>query len=125
MSETKERRKAPKMKTANILGTIYRIEYAKSTEDSVIGKEGDAYCDWTGKKIVLQDPEDADGNLADMDAYWRKTLRHEILHAFLFESGLAQNSFQTDAWAQNEEMIDWLAFMGPKIINAWEEAGCL
>ena len=113
------------MKTVNIQGTVYRIEYVKSEDDKVIGKEGDAYCDWTGKKIVLQDPEEADGNLADMDAYWRKTLRHEILHAFLFESGLAQNSLSTDAWAQNEEMIDWFAFMGPKIISAWEEAGCL
>lgn len=113
------------MKTVNILGTKYDIKYAKASEDRNIGNGGDAYCDWTGKKIVLQDPAEADGNLADMDAYWRKTLRHEIIHAFLFESGLAQNSFQTDAWAQNEEMIDWLAFMGPKIINAWEEAGCL
>lgn len=113
------------MKTVNILGTKYAIKYAKASDDSNIGNGVDAYCDWTGKKIVLQDPEEADGNLADMDAYWRKTLRHEIIHAFLFESGLAQNSFQTDAWAQNEEMIDWLAFMGPKIINAWEEAGCL
>ena len=113
------------MKTVNILGTKYAIKYAKASDDSNIGNGVDAYCDWTGKKIVLQDPEEADGNLADMDAYWRKTLRHEIIHAFLFESGLAQNSFQTDAWAQNEEMIDWLAFMGPKIINAWEEAECL
>lgn len=113
------------MKTVNILGTKYDIKYAKASEDRNIGNGGDAYCDWTGKKIVLQDPEDADGNLADMDAYWRKTLRHEIIHAFLFESGLAQNSFQTDAWAQNEEMVDWFAFNAPKIYKAFVDTDCL
>lgn len=113
------------MKSVNILGANYKIEYVKSENDKVIGKEGDAYCDWTGKKIVLQDPKEADGNLADMDAYWRKTLRHEILHAFLFESGLAQNSLSTDAWAQNEEMIDWFAFNAPKIYKAFVDTDCL
>ena len=52
-------------------------------------------------------------------------LRHEIVHAFLFESGLAESSFSTDAWAKNEEMIDWIAFTGPKIVAAWQKAGCM
>ena len=34
------------------------------------------------------------------------TLRHEIVHAFYYESGLADSSFVYDgAWAKNEEMM--------------------
>lgn len=112
------------MKTVNIQGTVYRIEYVKKTDDSNIGDGVDAYCDWTTKRIVLQDPKDVDGSLGNMDAYWKKTLRHEILHAFMFESGLAHNSFTCDAWAVNEEMIDWFAFNGLKVMKAWQDAGC-
>lgn len=113
------------MKTVNILGTTYKIEYVKAVDDKNIGEGGDAYCDWTTKRIVLQDPKDADGNLGNMSAYWKKTLRHEIIHAFMFESGLAQNSLSVGAWAQNEEMIDWFAFNGPKIYVVWEKVGCV
>ena len=56
-----------------------------------------------------------------MDAYVRKVKRHEIIHAFLLESGLAECS----DWAQNEEMVDWLARMGPKINTAWQAAGAI
>ena len=113
------------MKTVDIQGTTYRIEYVKSADDENIGNGADAYCDWTTKRLVLQDPEDAGGNLGSMDAYWRKVLRHEILHAFLYESGLAESSNSCDEWAKNEEMIDWFAHLGPKIYVAWEQADAL
>ena len=44
-----------------------------------------------------------------------------VPHVFLFECGLAENS----PWAQNEELVDWIAIQGPKIHKAWEEAGAL
>ena len=50
----------------------------------------------------------------------RKVLRHEIIHAFLNESGLRENS----EWAYNEEMIDWLAIMIPKINKCFEDSNC-
>ena len=34
----------------------------------------------------------------------KKVIRHELVHAFLFESGLSVNS-----WADNEEIVDWIA----------------
>lgn len=43
-------------------------------------------------------------------------LRHEIIHAYLFESGLNANSNKFEqGWATNEEMIDWFAIQLPKI----------
>lgn len=67
----------------------------------------DGYCDWTIKTIVIR--RERDGNLSDMERYIKKVKRHEIIHAFFLESGLAESSLAIDAWAQNEEMIDWMA----------------
>lgn len=58
--------------------------------------------------------------------YNKKVLRHEIIHAFLRESGLSGNSMQYDgAWAQCEEMVDWIAIQFPKILKAFQDADCL
>lgn len=46
-----------------------------------------------------------------------KTLRHEIVYAFLHESGLSSNS----EWAMNEEIVDWIALQLPKIISICNE----
>jgi hypothetical protein len=56
----------------------------------------------------------------------KETIRHEILHAFFSESGLSDSTFAYDGgWAQNEEMVDWIAIQGPKIYKAWLEAACV
>lgn len=53
-------------------------------------------------------------------------LRHEIVHAFLNESGIRDNGGVFDmSWAKNEEMIDWFAIQGEKIYRAWKEAEAL
>lgn len=59
----------------------------------------------------------------DLVAYQRKVIRHEIIHAFLYESGLDNNSLSGGAWAKNEEMVDWLSIQAPKIFKAFREAG--
>ena len=51
----------------------------------------------------------------------RKNKRHEIIHAFLFESGLAENS----EWAQNEEMVDFFAIQFPKLMEAFKNADAI
>lgn len=70
-----------------ILGTSYSISYKSPTEDPLL-KECDGYCDESSKKIVVTTQN---GNLDDFKKYQKKCLRHEIIHAFLFESGLAEN----------------------------------
>jgi hypothetical protein len=40
-------------------------------------------------------------------------------------SGLADNSNGVDAWARNEEMVDWFAMQGPKIYKIWREVGAV
>jgi hypothetical protein len=43
----------------------------------------------------------------------------------MYESGLAENSNDIDQWAENEEIIDWIAIQHKKLHKAFEEAGAL
>ena len=103
----------------DVLGTEWSIEERAQAEDNRLN-DCDGYCDWTARLIVIE--REIDGNLADMERYIRKVKRHEIIHAFLFESGLAESALPTNAWSQNEEMVDWLARLGERIYKAWKDA---
>lgn len=107
----------------SILGTEYVIEYRSSKEDKIL-EDSDGYTDLYSKLIVVANDEN--GNIKDYNAYRKKVLRHEIVHAFLYESGLAHNSIQVEsAWAMNEEMVDFFAIQGEKIHKAWQEVNAL
>lgn len=111
------------MKTeVNVLGTIYTIEERNEKSDPKL-KECDGYCDKTIKVCVINNFMDAENDLmrqTDLNVYKKKVLRHELIHAFLYESGLGENS-----WAWNEEIVDWIAYQFPKLVQAFKEAGCL
>lgn len=107
----------------DILGTEYRIETHKVSEDSYMEEKGLAgYCEEENKLIVVANMSE-EKYFVGMDekaqeTYRKKTLRHEIMHAFLNESGLSDSSNRFDgAWAKNEEMVDWLAIQAPKYIR--------
>lgn len=65
------------------------------------------------------------GSKKCLDDYMRKCMRHELVHAFLYESGLSINSLSPSGWVSNEEMTDWMAIQGPKLYDAWKQAKCL
>lgn len=106
----------------NILGSIWTIEERSEAEDKAL-KDADGYCDWTKRLIVVE--REMVGNLGDMNRYIKKVRRHEIVHAFLYESGLAECSFRPESWAKNEEMVDWISRQGEKLYAAWREADCI
>ena len=132
LSELSEKCKTcPKAEKVNILGTEYRIEIHKVSEDSFMEEKGLAgYCEEENKLIVVADMSE-EKYFAGMDekaqeTYRKKTLRHEIMHAFLNESGLSDSSNRFDsAWAKNEEMVDWFAIQSPKIFKVFVELGIL
>lgn len=111
----------------DILGTEYRIETHKVSEDSYMEEKDLAgYCEEENKLIVVADMSE-EKYFVGMDekaqeTYRKKTLRHEIIHAFLNESGLSDSSNRFDgAWAKNEEMVDWLAIQTPKIYKTFRK----
>ena len=100
----------------NVLSTVYRIKYVTSLD----GRGGET--DFYTKEIRISEQEDVPAeyktdNLKEMQ---RHVLRHELIHAFLFESGMDQSSAAHEAWAVNEEMIDWMAIQMPKIMAAYD-----
>jgi hypothetical protein len=109
----------------NILGTEYRIEFRKEDEDTIL-KDCNGYCDVTVKLIVILAEPNKECDYEDFSFIQKKTLRHEIVHAFLTESGLFNNTYNVDAgWAKNEEMVDWFAIQSPKIFKVYSELGLL
>lgn len=106
----------------NILGTEYTLEVVSKADDTCL-KNYDGYCDKTSKRIVVKAKDDED-ELDNYDVYLKKIKRHEIIHAFLFESGLHEN-FKHETWGHEETMIDWIAVQFPKLMNAFVEADCL
>lgn len=110
-------------KKVEVLGTEYTVKVSNSKENSALVDCG-GYCDETTKEIIINDfaPERGlAGSKQNMDAQISQSIRHELVHAFLFESGLAQDS----DWAFNEEIVDWIARQGPKIVKAWNDMGAL
>ena len=109
----------------NILGTEYRIEFRKEDEDAAL-KECNGYCDVSVKLIAVLAEPNKECDFEDFSVLQRKTLRHEIVHAFLAESGLFNNTYNVDTgWAMNEEMVDWFAIQSPKIFKVYSELGLL
>lgn len=115
----------------DILGTEYTI-YVKNYSDDPYFKRccASGYRDAMLKEIVLCDLHTFPGFKNETDEYilrfHKENLRHEIVHAFLYESGLDANSQNNgSSWADNEEIVDWFAIQGPKICKAWKEAGAL
>ena len=72
----------------NILGTEYKIHFEKFGDKGV-----DGYTDPASFEIVLRN--DNDNEVGDFDELQRKQLRHEVIHAFMNESGLQCNCQHT------------------------------
>lgn len=106
----------------NILGTEYTITECSEKENSLL-ENMDGYCDKTTKEIVIKAKPD-DCNLGDFEVYRKKVMRHEIIHAFLFESGLHEN-FEHTQYGHNETMIDWVAVQYLKMLEAFKQVGCI
>lgn len=113
-----------------VLGTKYRI--GKLLPDKMPdGFENmGGFCDPDLRRIYVVDLRNTDEWREEkpdkIAAREREILRHEIVHAFLNESGLKCEAKAPDgSWAHNEEMVDWIAIQGQKIYKAWQEAECV
>ena len=103
----------------SILGTEYKIlELSEGEDNALKDKELDGYFDGTTKRIVLRTDYDiSPGAVGDIIGLKRKVLRHELIHAYLYESGLSYQCY----WAENEEMVDWFAIQMPKLADLFEK----
>lgn len=110
-------------KKINILGTEYTLTVCEDNEDARLDM-CDGLCDETTKELLVESCDNYRGEPTckkNLQIQINKVKRHEIIHAFLFESGLAENS----AWAQNEEMVDFFAIQAPKLLEAFKAADAM
>ena len=109
----------------NVLGTVYNVEMKTRHEDLKLESCG-GYIDPTLKRIVVEQYDAAqDANpvmaVGDMQTDEHRALRHEIVHAHFYESGL----FCDSGYGQDETLVDWIALQMPKMVMVMREAGCL
>lgn len=101
----------------DILGTKYTVKEDKS----LIHTQTDGICK-TYDKVILYRPMEAmlnseDGWIAKERRY-REVIRHEVVHAFFEEAGLAE-------YCSDERLVDWIAKQFPKMLGAMRGAGGL
>ena len=72
----------------------------------------------TSKKIVVDSCINSD--LDHPDEYIKLALRHEVIHAFMFESGLDSETEHVK-FPEDEIFVDWVAIQYPKIKKVFDE----
>lgn len=109
----------------SVLGTEYRVFLDVPTSADDVLKRCSGYCDKTAHVIVVGEKSE-EANLIDWQMYAKQVLRHEIIHAFLFESGLGGDSvWYVDGQEHPEQMVDWLARQFPKLMAAFQKVNAL
>ena len=99
----------------NILGTEYEVVNWEELNDC------DGLCDWSTRKLkVCKTLYEAskEGELQNKRRHAEKVLRHEVIHAFLHESGLRECA----NW-DTEQMVDYFASQFPKMLKVFEGLG--
>jgi hypothetical protein len=110
--------------TISVLGTDVCVLFRKEEEDEkLVNMAG--YYDSSKNEIVVKIFEPDAISLGDLLQYQKEIIRHEIIHAFLHESGVDACSCPCESWATNEEMVDWFAIQSPKIFKLFEKEGLL
>ena len=102
----------------NILGTEYDVKLLDDRDETMKAMSCGGYTDYSVKKIrVLDVTKNTDsGQQEDTERYQKLILRHELIHAFLYESGV---DFRMQF--HNEEMVDWLAMQFSKISEVFDK----
>lgn len=106
-----------------IMGTEYTFLYTTAECDPELeGLIG--LCDSILKVIKIEQAVFQDNHKDNTDRFALaifSVIRHEIIHAFFYECGLDGES----EYAQNEELIDWIALKIPQITKTMQNIGVL
>ena len=109
----------------SVLGTNYAIYMnVPDTEDETL-KKCSGYCDKTTKRVIVAKISE-DCNLGDSMEWVKYVLRHELIHAFLFESGIGgDTTWDIEGEEHPEHMVEWFGMQFPKLAKLFEEIGVL
>ena len=109
--------------TLNILGSKWKLKVVPKNYDPMF-VECDGFTDRSTKTMYVYDGSsectEVDA-LRNFDDYLKVVKRHEILHAFMYESGLAQ-CWEHPRYGHSEEDLDWMAIQFPKMLEVFKKA---
>lgn len=95
-------------KKINVLGVDYEIYLLEEKDDYMASEDCDGYCDNYDKVIKVSNHP--------VKGYEDEVVLHELLHAFLYESGI-----EIGYGIHNEETVNWFALQFKKISKALED----
>lgn len=99
----------------DICGIGYAIIFGTADTDAKL-VDCDGYTDCTTKKIVIAEFCDDDNlSVQNINVYRENIIRHEIIHAFAYESGIEKLGGLPE-----ELLVQWFAMQLPKINSAVE-----
>lgn len=104
----------------SVLGTNYTVRCVNNEQFPVSYKNDcKGLCDYSSREIWVTDMEQHRKeyeSLTNLESITNQTVRHELIHAFLVESGLG------DEADIDEVIIDWFALQMPKLVTAFCKA---
>lgn len=103
------------MKYINILGTQYEVIKQTEKENPKL-KDANGLCEPYARQIIYAEQEAGIDVFDNIEAFNRKTLRHEVIHAFFAESGLTE-------YMEDEVLVEWIAVQFSKISRVMKELG--
>ena len=101
------------MRKVNILGTQYEVIKQTEKENPKL-KDANGLCEPYTRQIIYAEQEAGIDVFDNIEAFNRKTLRHEVIHAFFVESGLTE-------YTEDEVLVEWIAMQFPKISRTMKE----
>ena len=123
-SEVQKVEEMQKEYVLNILGSEWTMRVRKSEDESCL-KNADGVTDRSTKTMYIRaDQDGVDNPLEDYTRYQKEVKRHEIIHAFLFESGLGNETYHPE-YGHDEQIVSWFAIQFPKLQKAFEQADAL
>ena len=100
----------------SILGEIWHVRI-EPTETDVRLSECDGFCDKSERLIVIDDMSTTKNfELGNKSEYIKQSIRHEVVHAFLMESGL-QGNWEHKEIGHEETTVEWIAVQFWKMVN--------
>lgn len=100
-------------RVVKILGQTWRVKIC-SMETEPRLKTLSGFTDRTSHFIGIIDPDEKECNLDNPVALVKEIMRHEVIHAYMFESGLG-DSWEHSQYGQDETIVDWIALQFDKM----------
>lgn len=113
-----------KVYNLNILGTKWKLKEVSRDTDPMFGTV-DGFTDRSSRTMLVASESVCEpGAFMNWPEYLKSVKRHEIIHAFMIESGLAQEMYHPP-YGTDEQAVDFFAIQFPKMIEVFQKAEAL